>query len=359
MTSPRPLPLRVGIIGAGWAGETHLKAFAEQGCTIVAVADPRADRLRELAARYNVATYTDFADLLARDDIDIVSVATPNSLHMPATVAALNSGRHVLCEKPLALNPAEAQQMVNAARANNRVLKVAFSHRVRGDVQTLKQQIDSGALGRIYHAKASWMRRSGIPGMGGWFTTKATAGGGPLIDLGVHVLDMAMYLMGEPEVISVTAATYDELGKRGIGSRGDTVDTSRFEVEDFGTAFIRLAGGATLLLEASWAIYGKTWDDFSVAVFGTHGGGEVHTNGWRERDTLELYVDVGDAPAVVRPMTRRGEGHYQVVRDMLAVIASGDFSREIGLDGLRRTQIIDACYRSAAEGREIVIEPLE
>lgn len=359
MTSPRTAPLRVGIIGTGWAGETHLKAFNAHGCEVVAIADPRADRLGELASRYNVATYTEFEDLIARDDLDIVSVATPNSLHMPATVAALNSGRHVLCEKPLALNPGEAQQMVNAARANNRVLKVAFSHRVRGDVQTLKQQIESGALGKIYHAKASWMRRSGIPGMGGWFTTKATAGGGPLIDLGVHVLDMAMFLMGEPEIVSVTAATYSELGKRGVGSRGDTVDNNRFEVEDFGTAFVRLAGGATLLLEASWAIYGKTWDDFSVAVFGTQGGGEVHTNGWRERDTLELYVDVGDSPAVVKPMTKRGEGHFQVVRDMLDVIESGDYSREVGLDGLHRTQIIDACYRSAAEGREVLVEHLD
>lgn len=358
MTSVVAAPLRVGVVGTGWAGETHMKAYLAAGCQVIAIADPRADRLGELAAKYNVATYTDFNDMIARDDLDIISVATPNSFHMPATVAALNSGRHVLCEKPLALNPAEAYQMVNAARANNRVLKVSFNHRMRGDVQTLRKQIEAGKLGSIYHAKAAWMRRSGIPGMGGWFTTKATAGGGPLIDLGVHVLDMAMFLMGDPEVLSVTAATYNEVGTRGVGSRGDTVDAGRFEVEDFGTAFVRLAGGATLTLDASWAIYGKTWDDFEVAVFGTEGGGRVNTNGWREQDTLEMYVDVEGQPAVVTPRTFKGEGHLAVVQEMLATIRSGDFSAQVGLDGLRRTQIIDACYRSAAEGREIIIDKL-
>lgn len=355
MTSASQVPLRVGVIGTGWAGETHLKAYIANGCTPVAIADPRADRLGELAAQYSVATYTDFNDLIAREDLDIISVATPNSLHMPATVAALNSGRHVLCEKPLALNPAEAKQMVEAAKRNNRVLKISFNHRMRGDVQMLKKQVDAGKLGRIYHAKASWMRRSGIPGMGGWFTTKALAGGGPLIDLGVHVLDMAMFLLGDPDVLSVTAATYSELGSKGVGSRGDTVDANKFEVEDFGTAFVRLSGGATLTLDASWAIYGKTWDDFEVNVFGTDGGGRVHTNGWRQQDTLEMYVDVEGQPATLTPRVTPGEGHVAVVRELLSVIRSGDFSREQGMDGLRRTQIIDACYRSAAEGREIVI----
>ena len=164
----------------------------------------------------------------------------------------------MLCEKPLARTVAEGTAMVEASKQAGRVLKVVFNHRERGDVAALKHQIDEGQLGRLYYAKAHWMRRNGIPGMGGWFTNRELSGGGPLIDLGVHILDLALHLLGEPQVTTVSANTFAELGPRGKGStRLPNANTlgSAFEVEDLATAYLRLEGGGALQLETSWATY--------------------------------------------------------------------------------------------------------
>lgn len=358
-TSSSVQPIRAGVIGLGWAGETHLQSYLQvSGVEVVAIADPRTEHTAALGKKYNIPyTYSDPDELIARDDLDVISVATPNYLHAPLTIAAIKNGKHVLCEKPIARNTAEGEAMVRAAIEHGRVLKIAFNHRRRGDVQTLKRLVDEGALGHIYHGKATWMRRSGIPGMGGWFTTKEMAGGGPLIDLGVHVLDMALYLMGEPKVVSVTAATYAELGPRGRGSRGDTIDSTKYEVEDLGTAFIRLENGVTLLLEASWAVYGRQEEDFGVILYGNEGGAELLITP-HDPQTLRFFNDTAGVPAVTLPKTLRGEGHLAVVREFITAIREGNWKEHVGRDGLRRAQIIEACYRSAAEGREIAVDDL-
>lgn len=350
--------LRVGVVGLGWAGETHLKSYLNvPNVEVVALAEPQEARLHSVGKSYGIDNlYGDYRELVERADLDIVSVATPNHLHMPVTVAALQAGKHVLCEKPLARSGAESKQMVDAARSAKRVLEVAFNHRQRGDVQILKNYVESGSLGRVYHGKATWMRRAGIPGMGGWFTSREMAGGGPLIDLGVHVLDMILYLMDEPEVISVSAATYSELGPRGRGSRSQTlVGTGGYEVEDLATAFLRLADGATILVEASWAVYGKAGDDFGVTLYGTDGGADIVVKNYGWEDTLTLYSDTAGVPSEIRPRVWRGEGHQAVVRNFVNVIRSGEWAAHDGSEGMRRTQIIDACYRSGVEGREVKV----
>ena len=353
-------PVRVGIIGLGWAGETHLKSYLQiPGVEVVAMAGLEEERGRQLRDTYHLSdVYTDYRDLLARPDLDAVSVCVPNYLHSPIGIAALQAGKHVLCEKPLALNGAEAQQMVKTAEEAGRVLQVAFNHRRRGDAEVLKRHIDEGGLGRIYYAKAHWMRRSGIPGLGSWFTSKQMAGGGPLIDLGVHVLDLAMWLLGEPEVRSVSASTYAELGPRGRGSSGATKfgAGNAYEVEDLATAFIRLENGTTLLLEASWATYSGVGDDFGVDLYGTEGGAEIDIKNYGWERTLRIFNDVGGTPADIMPRVKKGEGHLAVVREFIASIRTGEEPLRGGLEGLRRARIIDACYASAAEGREIMFE---
>jgi predicted dehydrogenase len=196
-------------------------------------------------------------------------VAVPTFLHAPIAVAALERGIHVLSEKPIARNAAEGRAMVDAARKAGRVLDVAFNHRRRGDIQALKGVIDDGGLGRPYYAKASWLRRSGIPTLGSWFTNPELAGGGPLADIGVHALDYALHLLGEPKVVAVSAATHSELGPQGRGGGKEysaLASSHAFDVEDFATAFLRLEGGGTLLIEASWATYRETDDllDFTI-----------------------------------------------------------------------------------------------
>jgi predicted dehydrogenase len=184
------------------------------------------------------------------------------------------------------------------------------------------------------------------------------AGGGPLIDLGVHVLDMALYLLGEPQVISVSSAVYAELGPRGHGGgMGAKFQVgSAFEVEDLATAFVRLQGGGTLLLEASWATHGSAGDDFGVTLYGTDGGAEIKVKNYNWQDTLRLYTDVANVPAEVHPQVAQGEGHLGIVRNFIAAIRQGDWSAHVGVDGLRRVQIIDACYESAIQGREVTLE---
>ena len=361
--APSTKPLRAGVVGLGYAGEQHLKNFARvPGVEPVALAGLERDHLRELGGRYGVQDlYTSWEDLVSREDLDIVSIGAPNHLHAPIAIAALKGGRHVLCEKPLARNGAEAERIVAAARAADRAVHIAFTQRERGDVQALKRHIEEGNLGRIYHSKATWMRRNGIPGMGGWFTSKELAGGGPLIDLGVHMVDMALYLMGEPKVESVSCATYAELGPQGRGGwtgSGLMTGDKPYEVEDLATAFIRLSGGATLALEAGWAVYRESSDDFGVTLYGTNGGAEMKVKNYGTTDTVRIFTDVAGVPAVVTPEIEPRVGHLAVVRRFVETIQSGDWKGQHGEDGLDRARIIDACYESALQNREVSMEEI-
>ncbi len=362
--------LRVGVIGLGFAGTTHLDAFSDlPGARVVALAGQEPARLAELGESRQVEDlYADWEELVARDDLDIVSIGVPNHLHHPIAIAALTGGKHVFCEKPLALNGELAAEMVQAARENDRVLEVAYNHRRRADVQWLRSHLDSAPFGSIYHARAAWMRRAGVPGMGSWFTNAALAGGGPLIDLGSHVLDIALFLMDEPRVTSVSAVAYGELGRagRGGGRRllGSVANHHPFEVEDFASALLRLDNGGSLQLEASWASYSKAYEDIEVELLGATGGARLHVDNYATQDTLTLYSDVEGAPTIARPDVPVPGGHHRaVIEEFLAAIAAGDdvpagqprYAGSYGEYSLHRSRVLDAVYQSAAENREVPV----
>jgi predicted dehydrogenase len=354
--------IRVGVIGLGFGGESALKSFRQvPDVEIVALAGLEEDRLAYLGKTYEVPhLYREYQDLLARDDLDAVSIGVPNHLHAPIAIAALQRGLHVLCEKPLARSAEEAETIVQAAVEAKRVLQVVFNHRERGDVQTLKCYINEGKLGRIYYARAYWMRRNGIPGAGSWFVSKAKSGGGPLIDLGVHVLDMVLYLLGEPEVVTVSASTYDELMRSGRGVDKEATKSGANhsqDVEDLATAFIRLANGTTLLLETSWATNSSYGDDYGVILYGSEGGAEIKVKYYSTRDTLRIYTDVAGAPSEIAVQNPKSEFHLAVIRQFVEHIRSGNWSLYTGSEGLRRARIIDACYASAQQGREVLFAP--
>jgi predicted dehydrogenase len=357
MTSQK---LRVGIIGAG-VGRAHAEGYAAlpERVEIAGIAGLDDDRVRALAAKYGVAkTYREYTDMLAVPDIDAVSIAVPNALHAPVTIAALLAGKHVLVEKPLARNAAEGRTMVEAARAADKILMISFNHRQRNDVQWLREYIAGGGLGRIYYAKTYWMRRKGIPGLGSWFVNKEQAGGGPLIDLGVHILDIAMFLLGEPKPLAVSANTYAEFGPRGQKGwemKKSTGESVHYEVEDLATAFVRLEGGATLLLEASWATHGSAGDDYGMVIYGTEGGAELTIKNYGHENTVRLFTDVNGVPHDAMPFIRPGGGHAQVVARFVAAVLDGAPAIPSADDGLRRTEVIDAIYRSATENREVTI----
>ncbi len=355
-------PLRVGVVGLGWAGQQHLTAYqALDGVEVIGLAGKETDVLAELGEKHAVPNlFPDWAELIDLPGLDAVSVAVPTFLHAPIAVAALDRGIHVLSEKPIARNAAEGRTMVEAARRAGRVLDVAFNHRRRGDIGALRQIIAGGEIGRPYYAKASWLRRSGIPGLGSWFTSRELAGGGPLADIGVHVLDYALYLLGEPKVVAVSASVYAELGPRGRGGSGRAAadrSTSPFEVEDFASAFLRLDGGGTLLVEAGWASYRSPLDTIDFLVYGSDGGAELRIDGATDTPvgTLTVYTeeDGENADRVVTAVP--GRAHQQVVDDFVDIVR-GDpalWSAHDGSLALTRAEIIDAAYQSAAQNKEI------
>ena len=353
--------LRVGVIGIGWAGQQHLKAYSElDGVRIVSLAGMEQELREDLQAEYAIPNgFADWQDMLDHGGLDAVSVAVPTFLHAPIAIAALERGIHVLSEKPIARNAVEGQAMVDAARKAGRVLDVAFNHRRRGDIKALKDVIDDGGLGRPYYAKASWLRRSGIPTLGSWFTNPELAGGGPLADIGVHALDYALHLLGEPKVVAVSAATHSELGPqgRGGGSRYSAQATSHaFEVEDFASAFLRLEGGGTLLIEAGWATYRETDDLLDFTVYGTDGGAELKVHGapFPPVGQLRVFTDKDGESADYVPPVLPGRAHDAVVEDFVTAVRGGAaWAEHDGSLALYRAQIIDACYQSALEQREV------
>ena len=360
-------PLRAGVVGLGWAGQQHMAAYAAQpGVELVAIAGMETPQLARLGDEYGIADdhrFADWKDLVARGDLDVVSIATPTTLHAPIAVGALDAGLHVLCEKPMAENADIAKTMVEAARRNDKVLDIVFNHRRRGDVQALKKIIDAGLLGHVYYAKAGWLRREGIPGLGSWFTRAATAGGGPLMDIGVHMLDMAMHLLGEPDVSAATAATYAEFGPRGKGGSGygsvkmGAGSETEFDVEDLSTAFLRLGDGGTLLLESSWAQW-IPHDQCYVTVYGSDGGASIEWGGYPGPvyQRLNIWTEKDGVPAQLQPVIPADGGHAEAMTDFITQVRSGDTGGHDGTEALVRSIIVDACYASAGAGREIRLD---
>lgn len=354
--------LRVGVIGCG-AGVFHLEGYQEEPrAKVVAIAGLDTDRCEMLSKKFDVPrVYRDYQDLLADDDIDAVSVAVPNILHMPVALAAFEAGKHVLIEKPLARNAEEGVRMVEAAKQHDKLLGISFQRRTRHDVRLLRDAVENGEFGRIYYSKAWWMRRSGIPGLGTWFTSKEAAGGGPLIDLGVHVLDMILYILGNPKVTSVSANTYAEIGPTGRGGwpgrrQSQVSEANEYEVEDLATAFLRFEDGGTLLLEASWAAFTEMGDDFGVQLYGSEKGARIFSKNYALTDTLEIYQGFGDTTMDAKPRLVAREGHSQIINGFVNAILDGTPLTPDGQEGLDRVRLIDAMYRSAELGREIVID---
>ena len=253
--------LGIGIIGTGSIAQlAHIpgyQAMADQ-CEIVAAADVSEDALAAAQRDFGIPhLFRDYHELLQLDEVDAVSICASNPIHHPATLAALAAGKHVFCEKPLALNAADAREMVEAAQKADRILAVDFQSRFIPQAVALKQCIERGELGEVYFVRAAWNRRRGFaPRTKGAFHSKALNGGGALIDVGVHVIDTALWLMGGPSPVSVSGATYLKIGNQADGGYNPwgPWNHQEMDVDDFAMAMIRCDNGATLSLECSWAL---------------------------------------------------------------------------------------------------------
>lgn len=343
--------LRVGVIGLGMGG-AHINGFrAHSSVEVVAVADTDPKRLEERGAKeFKIpGLYTSAEEMLKKESLDIVSVATPNKFHKPLAIAAFKAGCHVLCEKPMAMNAKEAREMLAASKKAGKRLMINFSFRFTEQSYAMKKQVETGILGDIYFARTQWLRRRGLPGFGGWFGQKALSGGGPLIDLGVHRLDLALWLMGYPKPTWVMGSTYNhisaELAKK---------EKKAFDVEDFAVGLVKFANGATLSLEASWAGNIKDREQMSTQLLGTKGGLHQYNLNEGYGFEAEFYIeregcqfDMKLHPPV--PQCRNSMCHFaDSIINKTPHIATGE-------EGIIVMELLDAIYESAAKGKPVQI----
>jgi len=335
-------PLRLGIIGAGWPGERHAEGFLAAGeAQIIAISDLVAERRQSFARVYGAArSYEAYQDLLADPEIDAVVVALPNFLHREAVVAALRQGKHVLCEKPPAISLAEAEEMAETAARERRVLAYANRRRFSPSAQALLPRLAANELGEIYHARAVWTRAWGVPkGVGGWFTDPARAGGGALIDIGIHVLDLAWFLMGRPDPVTVSGQVFNKFP-------GETL------TDDSAFALIRFANGSSLHLETSWALAQEA-EEMHVNLYGTAGGAKLND--------LNLYLYGIGETALVRTTPKlsggRGSDFITQARDFIRAVRGEAPPRTTADDGVRLMAMLEAIYGSARQGAEVRLAP--
>jgi len=340
--------LKMGVIGLGM-GRGHARGYhGHPRAELVAVCDPDEVRAREVQAELDVPrVYADAADMLKREDLDAVSIAVPNKLHAPLTIQALKKGLHVLCEKPMAMTVREAQRMQAAAEAAGRNLMINFSFRFTEAAFALKRQVEEGVVGDIYFGRSVWHRRRGIPRFGGWFGIQEMSGGGPLIDLGVHRLDLALWLMGYPEPVAVSGSTYDRIAAP-LARR----EKKQFSVEDVACGLVKFANGATLILEASWALNQPEREHMITQLYGDRGGlAHKNINGGYEF-VAEVYTDEGGDQFTKRLDWRTGttpSSYHEFVDSVLDArppLATGE-------EGVKVMKILEGIYKSAASGREV------
>ena len=337
----------LAIIGVG-IGRQHLRgALGVPGVRIAALCDVNIERAQALAREFELPdakVVADYRDLLEIPNLDAVSVCVPNALHASIAVACLSADLHVLCEKPLATNAADAQQIADAARDNNRACMVGQLLRFRDDVRELKKR--AGEIGTPYYARAVARRASGIPKWGSWFTQKEMAGGGPLIDTGVHVIDLCWWLANCPRPLSASATAYGELGARkiGLGMGGVGDENGRFDVEDLAAGHIRFEGGFSIHFESSWALYAEN-DARLCHVHGTEGA-------LLWGDDARVITSDGSVEAI---HAEPGDAWQREIAHFVHSIQSGVAPQPDAHAGLAMMKMLDALYQSARENREVEI----
>ncbi len=338
--------VKVGIVGTG-IGSAHFDGYKQlPNVEVVGLVDIDRERAKATAKRWEVPhAFTNHEDLLSVDGLDAVSVCTPNSLHASVAMDALAAGMHVICEKPMAATLAQAEQLATAADASDKVFMMGMNNRYRGDTQLLKKYIDAGELGDLYYGKCGWVRRKGVPGMGGWFTTKAVSGGGPLIDLGVHALDLTWWLMDKPKPVSVSASVFDKLGIAEWELKGKP---GTYDIEDATVAHIRFANGAAIMLEVSWLLQTPK-EDFYCQVMGTQGGASAEPEFKICQDKYGQTVDLTPTPAAV-------SGHTGEIVHFIDCIANGTEPLSTANDGLLIQTMLDAIYASGAAGQAVTVK---
>ena len=355
--------VNVGIVGLGGMGRLHASTVTDLGATVAAGADISADAREAFAADFGTTVYDDFEGVIGDPEVDAVIVTTPNRFHEPITTAALETGLDVLVEKPLAHTLESAESIAAVAKASDASCMVGFHNRYAPSTQLFDAKKAEGHFGELTHVEANYVRRRGIPGPGSWFTNPELAGGGALIDIGVHALDLALYTMGFPDVIEVSGETRSTFGSGEVFADpdgfGDDWDAGPepYEVDDSVSAFIRCAGGKTIVLEAAWATNRTPCMD--LIVRGTDAG---------------ATFEIGDAACSIHGAGVAGLDHYSDVtlsgdttttghrlqdEQFLRSVAAGPQPETNTVEeALVVQRVIDAIYESSDKERAIRPAPV-
>lgn len=352
--------IKVAIIGCGGiARAAHIKSYQKlpDDFDVVAVCDIVESKAQAFAEEFGVpAVYTDYRDVFGIEGLDAVDICTPNYLHSKIAVEALDRGLNVLCEKPDAINVKEAEKMKEAAQRSGKLLMVIRNNRFLAPSQYLKKDIEEGKFGKIYAGRCGWQRRRGIPGKGGWFTTKAQSGGGPLIDLGVHMIDLAMWLMGNPKPIAVCGNTYCEFANNNVSESvdsafGEKKENGTFDVEDLAMGYIRFENGACLQIEFSWASNVQEDDKF-IELRGTNAGASFHSTD----NVLRIFTEQYGKTVDVIPNFGKGlNGHLENIKNFAGALRGETEPLFKPEQGLNMIKILEALYESARIGKEVTL----
>jgi predicted dehydrogenase len=345
--------INLGIIGAGWPGQMHAEALrAVQEANLYACVDVEKARRSAFEKSYlPEKLYSDYAELLRDPRVDAVIICLPNSLHFPASLAALEAKKHVLCEKPPTLNTAEIKVLREEAAKRRLVYYFSRQGRFTPAMRMAKSLIEEGRLGRIYHATATFVRSRGIPvGIGSWFTEKRRSGGGALIDIGIHALDSVWYLLGTPRPVSVSAQVFQNFAH--------LVKVPVFDVEDAAYAFIRFENEIVVQLETSWAA--NLTDQIPPREY--FGRELVNSVVYGTKATIRLnppalFEDQNGALVDVSLQVKAGEpGVFELqVRNFLASIRGEAAPVNSADQAVALMEMVDAIYASSAAGREMPI----
>ena len=361
--------LKVGIVGFGGIAQSpHAPAWKKiKNVSVVAVCDINPEKFEKAKTIFSpdIKCYEDYKEMIDQENLDIIDICTPNYLHSPIACYALNKGMHVMCEKPDAISVEDVLKMQDAEKKSGKTLMVMRNNRYTYNSQYLKHLVSSGQAGEIYAGRCGWIRKRGIPGKGGWFTTKAQSGGGPLIDLGVHMIDLAIYLMGNPTAVSVSGSTYSKFAESTDkadsvhASFGEAKDDGIFDVEDLALGFIKFDNGASLQIEFSWASNIKKETRF-VELRGTKKGLE-----W-ENNKINIYDESKNtaqdklkynalAKKYDSGIFHKMQGHEANINHFVDVITKGVdpvFKIEQGVNMIK---ILTGIYESAATGKEVIL----
>ncbi len=367
--------LRIAIVGCGGiANQKHMpsiKANADKA-EMVAFCDLIPERAEKAAKEYGVEgskVYTDYKEMLADTSIefDVVHVCTPNVAHCPITVAAFEAGKHVMCEKPMAHNTEDARKMIDAWKKSGKKFTIGYQNRLRDDTQTLHASCEAGELGEIYFAKAHAIRRRAVPTWG-VFPNKALQGGGPLIDIGTHALDITLWMMNNYEPESVSGQVFYKLGRQEDGPAGNVFgpwDPKTFEVEDSAFGLVKMKNGATIYLEASWALNVLKSMEASTTLCGTKAGAEIHHGGSYPQDEL-IYNTVEHNQLMEKTISPAGVVDFfeggaaaEAVREQeqwLNAIINDTDPLVKPEQAFVVTQILEGIYKSAETGKEVFFD---